>query len=106
MDINEILRGVDCVCGKHHECDIERVYIENGAISRLTELCGNYQKILLVADENTYGAAGKAVEGALVGKALTTVMFSGKTILIPDEQAIKRVRSELEGIDLIVGIGS
>lgn len=106
MDINEILHGVDCSCGKHHECDIEHVYIERGAISRLTELCKNYQKILLVADENTYGAAGKAVEAALCGKELSMVIFSGKTILIPNEEAIESVRESLFGIDLIVGIGS
>ena len=106
MDINEILRGVDCACGKHHECDIERVYIENGAISRLSELCKNYQKILLVADENTYGAAGKAVEASLCGKNRSLVLFSGATILIPDEAAIETVRKSLDGMDLIVGIGS
>ena len=106
MDINEILKGVDCSCGKRHECDIEHVYVENGAISRLTGLCENYQKILLVADENTYGAAGKAVEAALCGKELAAVLFSGKTILIPDEDAIESVKEALFGIDLIVGIGS
>ena len=106
MDINEILRGVDCVCGKRHECDIERVYIENGAISRLSELCKNYQKILLVADENTYGAAGKAVEASLCGKNSSLVLFSGDTILIPDEAAIETVRKSLGGAELIVGIGS
>ena len=106
MDINGILRGVDCSCGKRHECDIEAVYIENGAISRLTELCKNYKKILLVADENTYGAAGKKVEAALCDKELAMVGFSGKTILIPNEDAIESVREALFGMDLIVGIGS
>ena len=107
MDINEILRGVDCTCAKgRHECDIEHVYIEKGAISRLAELCAAYRSILVVADENTYGAAGEAVEAALLGKIAKRVVFSGKTILIPDEVAIERVKETLLGIDLIVGIGS
>lgn len=107
MDINEILRGVDCTCAKgRHECDIEHVYIEKGAISRLAELCVAYRSILVVADENTYGAAGEAVEAALLGKIAKRVIFSGKTILIPDEVAIERVKEALLGIDLIVGIGS
>ena len=106
MDINEILRGVDCACGKRHECDIEHVYIENGAISKLKELCEKYEKILIVADENTYGAAGDKVIATLSDKIKKEVIFSGKTILIPDEVAIDRVRAELDGIDLIVGIGS
>ena len=106
MDINEILCGVDCPCGRRHECDIEHVYIEKGAIARLSALCERYKNILLVADENTYGAAGDATEAALCGKVAARVIFSGKTILIPDEAAIERVRAYLCGIDLIVGIGS
>ena len=106
MDVNEILRGVDCACGKRHECDIEHVYIERGAIARLSELCEKYERILLVADENTYGAAGEAVKAAVGTKIAKEVIFSGKTILIPDEVAIERVRKELDAIDLIVGVGS
>ena len=106
MDTNAILKGVDCSCGRRHECDIEHVYIEKGAISKLSELCRGYEKILVVADENTYGAAGKAVEDAIGERISKRVVFSGKTILIPDEAAIERVRAELYGTQLIVGIGS
>lgn len=28
MDINKLLRGVDCSCGKVHTCDIDYVYLE------------------------------------------------------------------------------
>ena len=59
MDINKILKGVDCSCRKNHQCDIEAVYIEKGAISRLAEVCKEYENILIVADENTYSAAGE-----------------------------------------------
>lgn len=106
MDINNILLGVDCSCGKTHHCDIEYVYIERGAISRLTKLCEQKEKILIVADENTYSAAGEKVENVLSDKALKKVIFSGKTVLIPDENAIKRVREDLDDVDLILGIGS
>ena len=47
MDINSILSGVKCSCGKMHTCDIEYVYIENGAISRLKELCFKEQYLFL-----------------------------------------------------------
>ena len=106
MDINEILRGVDCSCGRRHECDIEHVYIERGAIARLSELCAGYGRVLIVADENTYGAAGEAVCAAIGEKAAKKVIFSGATVLIPDEAAIERVRLDIDGIDLIIGIGS
>ena len=106
MDINKILQGVDCSCGRRHECDIEHVYIEKGALKRLGALCEGYSRVLIVADENTYGAAGEATERALGDKVARKVIFSGKTILIPDERAIERVRADMYGIDLIVGIGS
>ncbi len=106
VDINNILRGVDCACKKTHRCDIEHVYIEREAISRLTALCEDKESILIVADENTYSAAGGRVENALCGKTVRKVIFSGKTILIPDETAIERIKEALCDADLILGIGS
>ena len=106
MDINEILQGVDCGCGKRHTCPIEKIYVEKGAISHLAELTADYNKILVVADDNTYGAAGKQTENALAGKEITRVIFDGATVLIPDEQAISQVEKQIQGQELIVGIGS
>ena len=68
MNINSILKGVSCACGKTHTCNIEYVYIENNAISQLTEICKNYKNILIVADENTFSAAGTKVDMLLVAK--------------------------------------
>ncbi len=106
MDINSLLPGVCCACGKHHRCDIDAVYIENGAISRLAELCAIYENILLVADDNTFAVAGARVEEVLAGKTVRKVVFSGKTVLIPDEIAIEGVRRFLGNADVIIGIGS
>ncbi len=105
MDINHLLSGIDCACGMRHECDIEAVYAESGAISRLAALCERYARILLVADENTYAAAGEKTEAALSGKIAARVIF-GKEILIPNEAAIDRVTRALGDASLIVGIGS
>ncbi len=107
MNINEILGGVQCSsCGRLHKCDIESIIVESGAISHLGALSSAYNKILLVADENTYGVAGKAVEAQLEGKSVSSVIFDGGTILIPNEDSIERVRAHLDGIELIIGIGS
>ena len=105
MDINQLLGGVHCACGEHHTCDIEAVFIERGAMRRLTDLCAPYESILLVADENTYAAAGEKTEAALKGKIAARVIF-GKEILIPDENATERVLKSLGDAALIVGIGS
>lgn len=107
MDINEILKGVKCdSCGKEHKCPIENVYIESGATSHLSHLTDKYNKILLVADENTHSAAGKSTEKALGDKIKDRVVFPGNTVLIPDESAIDTVNEKMTGVDLIIGIGS
>ena len=106
MDINKLLRGGPCACGKHHTCDIQYVYIEPGAAARLTEICKNNRNLLLVADENTFAAAGTATVDALAGKQIRQVIFSGKEILVPNEKAIEAVQAQLSDVDMIVGIGS
>lgn len=106
MDINSILNGVKCDCGKEHNCSIEKVYIENGAIKRLTLLCSDYNNILLVADGNTFSVAGAEVEKALTDKTLKKVIFNGEKLLIPDETAIEEVKKKTSETELIIGIGS
>lgn len=106
MDINEFLREIDCSCGKKHICDIDYVYIESGAMVHLKEICNGYNNILIVADENTFSAAGQLVENNLSGKNLRKVIFDGEVILIPNEIAVEKVTENIEGIELIIGIGS
>ncbi len=106
MDINNLLKGIDCSCGKHHTCDIKYVYIEKDAILKLNDITEEFSNILLVADENTFSAAGEKTVNALKGKAITRVIFSGKEVLVPNEAAIEAVEANLDGIDLIIGIGS
>jgi len=106
MNIQELLKGMDCPCGRHHRCDIQFVDIRKGAIASLTGLCRDVEKILLVADENTYAAAGAQTEAALTGKAVTRVIFTGKTVLIPNEVAVERVTAALGDAQRIIGIGS
>ena len=106
MDIQQLLQGVDCVCGKHHTCDIRYVAIEKGAISHLTKLTADYSHVLLVADENTFGAAGAQTVAALGEKLAKKVIFPGNTVLIPNEDAVATVNAAMEGIDLIVAVGS
>ena len=106
MDLSKLLSGVDCKCGKFHSCNIGYVYIERDAAKHLVEMCENYSKILLVADENTYAVAGERAENYIKEKISDRVIFSGKTVLIPNEDAIAAVEAKLSGIDLIVGVGS
>ena len=61
MEINDLLKGMDCSCGRHHTCDIGYVSIAKGAICALSALVSAYETVLLVADENTFGAAGAPI---------------------------------------------
>ena len=106
MDINKLLQGVECECGKKHTCDIDYVYIEKGAISRLKEICKEYSNVLIVADENTFGAAGEKTLSALDDKQIKKVIFTGAKVLVPDEIAIDKVTENINDVDLIIGIGS
>ena len=54
-DIKELVKGIhDCPCGKDHSCPTEAVEIGSGVLGRIVDLCKEYGKILLVADQNTY----------------------------------------------------
>ena len=81
MDINQMLKGINCSCGKTHACPIKLVYVEDGAISKLGEVLKDFNKILLVADENTFVAAGEKVKKELSNKIVKQVVFSGETVL-------------------------
>ena len=67
MNFEELLKGRDCACGMKHTCSIKHIIIGKGANEQLGGLLGDYKKILLVADTNTYAACG--VELVLAGHA-------------------------------------
>ncbi|MBE6639816.1 MAG: sn-glycerol-1-phosphate dehydrogenase [Ruminococcaceae bacterium] len=106
MDINNLLQGFACDCGKFHTCNIDCVYIEKGATAHLKEICKHYKNILIVADENTYRAAGDKTVNSLPDKNIRTLLFSGAEILVPNETAIAEVTNNLKDVDLLIGIGS
>lgn len=101
-----MLAGVECSCGKRHECAIEYVYIQKNGIEKLGDVAKAYQNALIVADENTFVAAGEQTLSALQGKVYGKVIFTGSKILIPNEESVEKVKSALGEADLIVGIGS
>ena len=107
MDFEEMLRPKICACGKEHSCEIKHVDIGAGVLSRIPERTGNYQHILLVADENTYATCGIQVETALGSRLEAGIVFPGDTVLVPNEGAIAAIQAKLTAnTDLILGIGS
>ena len=65
MNLQALLCDKPCECGKTHHCSIKHVIIESGAVQKVGSLLGDYKKILLVADNNTYKTCGKEVEAQM-----------------------------------------
>lgn len=110
MTTEELLKGkTDCDCGKSHLCPIDSVIIEENAFDKLPFLTKEYNKILLVADTNTYAVAGKEVESRLKSKLSNTLIYHRNGVLVPDETSIDELKQALSacgGCDLIIGVGS
>lgn len=110
MTITELLAGrPTCGCGKPHICPIDSVVIGKNACDSLTELCKNYNNILLVADVNTFAVGGDQITAKLGEKITDRVIFETEegTVLVPDEKALAAIEAKItEKTDLIVGIGS
>lgn len=108
MEINELLKGVEqCSCGRSHNCPIDHLIIEEGAIRKLPELIAGYSSILLVADTNTYEVCGAAVEELIRDKIEDTLIYERSGVLVPNEEAIEEMKAKVsEKTDLIIGVGS
>ena len=108
MNIQELLAGKPtCSCGKSHLCPIDAVVIGKNACDALTDLTKNHKHILLVADENTYAVGGETVKAKLGDRLADTLIYSGKTVLVPNEEALDLMQSKVTPeTDLIIGIGS
>ena len=111
INLNDYLgHSMDCTCGKEHKTNLKIVDIDKDAVSRLPkhiEALG-YKKPFLVADVNTWAAAG-----ALVAEKLDVADISYKKYifnekeLIPDEKTLGSLMMAFSrDCDVIVAVGS
>lgn len=107
MDIKAMLNGnAHCSCNRLHTCDIKFVEIGNNVLDKLTEICADFNRIVLVADENTYPLCGERVCALLSGKLAAKKIF-GKEIVVPNEKSIAAIEAVMPAdTDLVLGIGS
>lgn len=98
-----------CQCGRAHRSSVKRVIAESGAINALPEqirLLGG-KKVFILADENTYSAAGEKVTDVLKksGVSYSLRVLSGR--LAPDEKTVGSAFMLFDSdCDVIVGVGS
>ena len=97
-----------CSCGIVHYCPAD-VYTGSGAIQNLSRVITDFgaEKIFLLADENTYAAAGERVEKVLSELGKDYSIYCYKKSPHPDEAATEAAFEACpDGADLIIGIGS
>jgi len=95
-----------CECGKTHTVAVEKVIIGSGAIRKLPEILKRYntEKPFLLADRNTFAAAGEEV-CKLLGSHSKYVFE--QDCLEPDERAVGSAVMHFDNsCDVIIGVGS
>lgn len=114
MSIQELLRpeGHACACGRRHETGLKFLRIGQGAIESVPEAIAFMQKNrpFLVADANTWEAAGKKVAAILekAGIPFSSYVFpAARGHIEPDEQAVGSITMALDpACDMLLAVGS
>ena len=109
MTMKNYLGDTVCNCGKIHSVAIDAVVTGSGAVKRLPEFVGKYgSKPFVVADVNTYAAAGEQVCEILRAAQIPygSFIFREKA-LEPDEKAVGGAFMHYDkSCDVILGVGS
>ena len=95
-----------CECGREHSVAVDDVIIGSGVIAQLPEILKKYnaKKPFLLADRNTFAAAGEKVCGVL--ENYSKYIFKDDS-LEPYEKAVGSAVMHFDtSCDLIIGIGS
>lgn len=99
-----------CKCGKEHKSSVNEVIIKSGAIKEIPEIVDRYGSVrpFILADENTYKAAGEDVCRLLEDKGIDfeKYIFS-KSHIAPDESSVGSVCMHYDDkCDMIIAVGS
>ena len=111
MDLNRYLhRTIRCGCGREHTCSVRCIDIAEGALARLP---GHIQAlgchhVFLVADRNTWAAAGKQAANALDAAGIPCVSYViDADEPVPDEACIGALMMAFPmECDLVLAVGS
>lgn len=106
----EFVKEFSCDCGKVHNTQVDDVIVEKGALKRVPEVISRYQakKAFILADDNTYKAAGEKVCAVLKesGISYSKFVYQGESPE-PDEFAVGSCMMHYDSsCDIIVAVGS
>lgn len=102
-------KSLDCQCGKSHKINMQKVIIEQGAISRTAEVLKElgYKKALLVSDSITWDIAASKVAEVLKRNNFDYKPYIIKGRIIPNEQMVGDLVIHTErDIDVILTVGA
>lgn len=111
MDLNKILTKLEnCPCGREHKFDTKVIEIGSGLVNKTAEIltkAGFPKNILIVADENTIGAAAgireNLKEGGFTYKQL--IYSDLKNACVEQVEEVEALAKDVDGI-ISVGTGS
>lgn len=98
----------NCKCGKDH-IFTSRVIVKEGALQELPGLLAQYgaKKVFLIADKNTYAAAGKTAREIIENSVQVLSCVFNEAALEPDERSVGRAIMYYESdCDVVIGVGS
>ncbi len=109
---NLSIEPTDCACGRRHENPFDAVIVRSSALGEAPGVfqdLGAGRNCCLVADANTYDAAGRQLESFLssAGWRVTLCLFESRDGVKPNETAVGAVMLDM-GADtnLLVAVGS
>ena len=98
-----------CACGRPHIC-FSKVYVGEGEIEKIADRVADYaaKKVYLVADKNTYAAAGERASKCLLEAGVEVLPFVfSEDRPIPDQNNVGLAVMNLKGdCDAVIGVGS
>lgn len=99
-----------CGCGKRHKTSVREVVSELGAVEKITDLVKffNSSKPFILADTNTYKAAGERVSQILHNDRISYSEYVfGDGPVKPDEKSVGSVMMHFDSdCNLIIAVGS
>lgn len=102
--------GIKCGCGRNHATGVKEILIEQGALAKIPGIIKKYggSKVYIIADRNTYNAAGRVVCWYLENESISYSLYVYDTEhLEPDELAVGKAVMHYGGdCDFILGVGS
>ncbi len=105
-----LLSETGCKCGKDHRSTVDDVIVGKGVVNTLPEVLKRYnaKKVFVLADKNTYKAAGKRVCSILSDNNIDhTLYVMQQDVIEPNEEAVGSVVMHFDhDCDITVVVGS